>query len=223
LSLLSYVASALKVTRGMLIEYTIDSKLLVLDFEFNPSSITRTRTVQLDPDPIYGRGGNDFKTPMDAMKAMQGAITSPESFSIKILLDATDRMNAGDPIASAVGVQPEIDVLRAMLEPKSPLPSGAKTLAALGVGGGKGFPEYRALPVLLFKWGVHMLPVCMTKAQIEHQAFLPWLTPYRAEATLELRVLESDNPFYNWEAIRQSLSAVVNMRNVSISTFVPGL
>ena len=218
MSALSFVASALKLQQGMLIEYTLDSIPLILNFEFNPSSMTRTRSVTVKQNALHGLNGcYDFKTPSEAVRAAQGVSTGPESFSITILLDATDRMNAGNPIASTVGIQPEIDVIRSMLEPKSPLPAGAKLLSALGIGGGggseKSFPQYQAMSVLLFKWGLHLLPVFMTKAQIEHKAFLPWLVPYRAEATLELQVIESDNPFYNYETIRQSISVMANMVN----------
>lgn len=47
----------------------------------------------------------------------------------------------------------------------------------------------------------------MTQAQIEIKAFLPSLHPYRAEATLTLQMIESNNPFYPQEVERQFRSA----------------
>jgi hypothetical protein len=61
--------------------------------------------------------------------------------------------------------------------------------------------------VLLFRWGPHTLPVFMTQAQIELKEFLPNLKPYRAEATLTLQIIESNNPFYVDELKRQFASA----------------
>ena len=223
MSILSSATSALRLTRGTIFEYGISSGLLVLDFEFNPSTITRTRTVSTNMDGLSGmRGGYDFKTPSEALRAAQGISVQPETFSFKILIDATDRMDAGDSIASVMGIQPELDVLRSMLEPRSQQSLGAKLLSALGADSEKSFPQYQALSVLIFKWGPHILPVYMTRAQIEAQQFLPTLIPYRAEVSLDLQVIESDNPFYGVETIRRTLSMVVNLANVA-SSFIPGL
>jgi hypothetical protein len=198
----------------MLFEYSEEGEVLALEFEFNPSTITRTRTVSTKKNSLPGmRGGYDFSNPQEAQRASQGATMDSESFSIKILLDATDRMDDGNTDAANVGIQPELDTIRTMLEPKSLQPQGAKTLAALGSDGEKSFPQYQTFSVLLFKWGSHILPVFMTKAQIEAQQFLPTLVPYRAEVTLDLQVIESENPFYTAEIIRQAQSAAGKMKN----------
>jgi hypothetical protein len=68
-----------------------------------------------------------------------------------------------------------------------------------------------------------MLPVFMTSTQIEAQQFLPTLIPYRAEVTLGLQVIESENPFYTAEITRQALSVVVNMKNTLASAFVSNM
>jgi len=218
---LPYTTSALRVQRGRLIEYGVDNELLALEFEFNPSSITRTRAVTVKGGRLPGTlGGYDFRTPLEAQRAAQGVLATPESFNIKILLDATDRMNAGDSEASDYGIQPELDVIRTMLEPKSQQPQGAKTLSALGKNSEKSFPQYQMLSVLLFEWGRHRWPVFMTKAHIVIKEYLPLLVPYRAEATLDLQVIESENPFYSAEIKRQTQMA--DKRKTSISGLVSG-
>jgi hypothetical protein len=205
----------------MLFEYSMETGLL-LEFEFNPSSIERTRAVTVRKGNLPGtRGGYDFRTPSESQRAAQGVIADPESFSVRILLDATDRMNAGDPTACRLGIQPEIDIIREMLEPKSQQPRGAKTLSALGSGNEKSFPQYQALSVLIFKWGLQVLPVFLTRAQIGKQEYLPSLIPYRAEATLDMQIIESENPFYNAEIVRQSELAMNAYKPVSASGFVP--
>ncbi len=47
----------------------------------------------------------------------------------------------------------------------------------------------------------------MTQVQFDLKAFLPSLIPYRAEATLTLQIIQSDNPFYTPEMERVFTSA----------------
>lgn len=96
---------------------------------------------------------------------------------MEILLDATDRMNDGDGIASQFGVEPELDTLRSMVEPKSQGPGGLQTLASLGLGGQRAFQRSESASVLLLVWGTHILPVFLTSVEITEQAHLPSLVP----------------------------------------------
>jgi hypothetical protein len=200
--------SPVRVVRGELVEYTEAPEPLVLRFEFNPSTMTRTRTMTIRTGGAPGTiGGYDFESRSEVPRVSQGVTTQPETLSVKILLDATDRMNAGDAEAETHGVQPEIDLLRTMLEPKAQTPEGAQTLAALGEGSNRAFSRQQFASVLLFRWGEIELPVFMTQVQVEVRATLPSLFPYRAEATLTLQVIESNNPVYHSELKRQIAAA----------------
>lgn len=200
--------SSLRVAAGELVEYGETSTPLKLRFEFNPTTITRTRAVTLRPGGAPGsRGGYDFADRSETVRAAQGVTVNAESFSVRILLDATDRMNAGDPQAERDGIQPELDVIRSMIEPKIQTPDGARTLAVIGAGDRRAFTRHQFASVLLFHWGSHILPVFLTQAQVELKAFLPNLVPYRAEATLTLQIIESRNAFYVDELKRQFASA----------------
>ncbi len=199
-------ASDLNVTRGYLREYSTAEEPLELHFEFNPSTITRTRAVEINfGEGQSNTGGRDFQDASEVPRVTQGATVKAESFTIKVLLDATDRMNADDEDAKTKGVQPEIDILYYMVEPKLQAPDGATTLAALGEGNSSNqaqpFPS-----VLEFHWGDQILPVLITRLQFEVKQFLPTLVPYRAEATLTLQVVQSDNPFYTPELQRVASS-----------------
>jgi hypothetical protein len=200
--------SAVRAQRGSLREYSSADKPLELQFEFNPSTITRTRSITVKTGGAPGtRGGYDFADRSEAPRASQGVSVTAETFMVKILLDATDRMNAGDAQASTQGIQPELDIIRSMLEPKVQTSDGARTLAAIGHGGERAFARHQFASVLLFSWGPQTLPVFMTQARVDLQEFLPNLAPYRAEATLSLQVIESNNPFYVEELKRQFASA----------------
>lgn len=204
--------------RGILIEYALTPQPLVLPFNFNPSTITRTRSVTVKTGGTPGaRGGYGFTRPDETPRASQGVTVNAESFSFTILLDATDRMNKKYPIATNMGIQPEIDVIRTMLEPKVQSQQGLQDLDIAGEKERPAFSRQEIASVLLFKWGVQVLPVFMTSAEIETKAHLPNLFPYRAEATLTLQVIETDNPFYNLEQLRQTKIA----RNFAITAGLP--
>ncbi len=206
--------------KGALVEYALAIPPLLLLFEFNPESITRTRsvTVKTGGSPAT-RGGYDFVSPTETSRASQGVTVNAESFTVKVLLDATDRMNEGDAIASSFGVQPELDTIRSMVEPKSQSPSGVQMLAALGQGEDRAFSHNESASVLLFVWGTHILPVFLTQVQIEEKAYFPSLVPYRAEATLTLQVIESGNPFYTVEKARQVIGAALNTASTVVGLF----
>ena len=198
-------------TKGMLVEYALSIPPLVLVFEFNPRSLSRTRSVTLPTGTAPGtRGGYDFTLPTETPRASQGVQAQPETFSIQVLFEASDRMDQGDPIATTFGIEPELDTLRTMVEPKSQGPGGLQMLASLGLGGGRAFQRSESASVLLFVWGTHILPVFLTSVQVEEQAHLPSLVPYRAEVTLSMQVIEGNNPFYAVEKLRQIVGAALN-------------
>lgn len=199
------------VSKGMLVEYALSLPPLVLVFDFNPRTITRNRSITVNMGNAPGtRGGYDFTLPTETPRVSQGVSMQPESFSITILLDVTDRMASGDAIATTFGIEPELDTLRTMLAPKSQGPLGLQTLSSLGLGGERAFQRHESASVLLFVWGTHILPVFLTSVNVVEQAHLPTLVPYRAEATLGLQVIESNNPFYMVEQVRQVVGAGLN-------------
>lgn len=194
----------LQTSKGVLIEYALSLPPLALVFEFNPESLTRTRTITLRSGAAPGTvGGYDFTLPTEAPRVAQGVTVQPESFSIDVLFDATDRM-------TPLGIEPELDTLRTMVEPKSQGPGGFQMLASIGSGGSRAFQRTQSASVLLLVWGTHILPVFLTSVRITEEAHLPSLIPYRARATLTMQVIEGQNPFYQVEKIRQIASAALN-------------
>ena len=201
----------LNVTKGLLVEYAVALPPSVLVFDFNPEEMTRKRTVTIKTGSAPGtRGGYDFMLPTETPRVAQGVSVQPESFSFKILLDATDRMNSGEPIATRFGIQPELDTLRTMVEPKAQGPGGVQILASLGMGGARAFQRNETPSVLLFVWGSHILPVFLTSVDVVEKAYLPSLLPYHAQVTLTVQVIESRNPFYRVEKVRQVVGAALN-------------
>lgn len=197
--------TGLNVARGSLRELTDGENPLELSFEFNPTTITRSRAIDITfGEGQASAGGKDFSGTAEITRVAQSAVVKAESFTVKILLDATDRMNSGDKEAQVNGVQSELDILYSMVEPKLQAPGGVATLAALSDEGG-GEQPYPS--VLLFTWGEQVLPIFMTQVQFDVKAYLPTLLPYRAEATLTLQVIQSRNDYYTPEIRRMFSSA----------------
>lgn len=196
---------------GILFEYGISLPPLALVFDFNPQAISRSRTVTIKTGDAPGnRTGYDFLSPLETGRVAQGVELAAEGFSIDILLDATDKMNEGDAIAGQFGVQPQIDTLRSMAEPKAQGPGGVKTLSALGIGGAKAFERQETASVLVFAWGMQLLPVFLTGVTQKEALHLPNLMPYRAEMGLTMQVIESNNPFFLADKVRQTAMTALN-------------
>jgi hypothetical protein len=199
-------------TRGVLFEYGLSLPPLALVFTFNPQEISRTRTVTIKTGNAPGaRGGYDFLTPLETARVAQGVEMQAETFSITILLDATDKLNEGDAIAATFGVQPQIDTLRAMAEPKTQGPAGLKVLSSLGLGGARAFERQEVASVLVFAWGLQLLPVFLTGVTQKETLHLPNLMPYRAEMSLTMQVIESQNPFFIADKVRQTVGTGLNL------------
>jgi len=198
--------------KGMLFEYGLSLPPLGLIFDFNPQQISRSRSVTIKTGNAPGaRLGYDFLTPLETPRAAQGVELQGESISITILLDATDKMQEGNAIAAQFGVQPQIDTLRSMLEPKVQGPGGLQVLASLGGGGSRAFERSESASVLVFAWGLQFLPVFLTGVSQNESLHLPNLAPYRAEMTLTMQIIESNNPFFMAEKVRQTAMTALNV------------
>jgi hypothetical protein len=199
------------VTKGFLVEYALSLPPLVLVFEFNPETLSRNRSVTITTGSTPAtRGGYDFALPTETPRVAQGVSVEPESFDVDILLDATDKMNGGDMIATQFGIEPELDTLRSMVEPKSQGPGGFQMLSSLGFGGSRAFQRSESVSVILFVWGTHVLPVFLKGIAVQETAHMPSLVPYRATVKLSMQVIEGNNPFYKVEKIRQVIGAAMN-------------
>jgi hypothetical protein len=153
--------------KGFLVEYALSLPPLVLAFEFNPQSLSRSRTVTLTLGATPAtRGGYDFALPTETSRVAQGVTVEPESFDVEILLDATDRMNDDEVLAKSMGIQPELDTLRSMVEPKTQGPGGLQMLASLGALGPRAFQRSVSASVLLLIWGTHVLPVFLKGVEV---------------------------------------------------------
>ncbi len=153
----------------------------VVVFQYNPESVTRT----LQPQMEGGEQGNRSETPR-----YTGAPV--EEISVELLIDASDQLNAGDPIATSMGIYPQLSALEIIAYPSSA--TVIANTALMAVGTIEVVPL--AAPLTLFVYGSkRVLPVKINSYSITEELHDGNLNPIRARVQASLRVLSySDLP-----------------------------
>ena len=163
----------------------------VLEFQYNPESLTRSRSGKWEPrkrrrgtvDPPQEVRGKDGQ----GSSALQA---ESETVSLKISFDATEAILAKrDPVPEE-GILPQLAFLE-MISLGKEKDKGKKKRAK----------KDTANPIrpdeLLLILGKRVFPVVMTSLSITEQKFNPSLVPIRAEADIKLNVLEPVESAYN--------------------------
>jgi hypothetical protein len=202
-----------KLSKGALVD--IDPQIvppLIVQFQFNPETIQRRRSITLrDPTP---RQGHESMSPDDeALGEAQATLSDPEIISLDIRLDATDRLEQGDPATIQFGVLPELSALELMATPRPPSPFSAQ----LGLSDSFGFSGQEATPVLVFVWGRYRAyAVRLTELSISETEHSPALNPTRVIASVTLQVLEGANVYTRFAASQRALAlrSAVGGRNL---------
>lgn len=241
------LTNAPKILRGAFVEYGLSIPPLFVVFQFNPVELSRNRTLSYGPqngaaasstttESATGSGGQtgcrslrDFHedTPdLLDVQAQQTVRVQEETISFDIRLDATDKMEAGDPIAATFGVLPQLSTLELMVHPKADSLLGAAVDALLGLDeDGFSFSKKPNPPLILFIWGhKRVLPVNITSMNITETEFSTLLDPIRATAAVSMTVIEGSNPFYTYSKIAKEISSVLNLANIAdmANVVIPG-
>jgi hypothetical protein len=146
----------------------------VVVFQYNPETLTRTLTAR-----AAGAQANRGE-------ALRLAGPPEETIRLEVEIDASDQLEAADPIATSMGLYPTLSALEMLLYPKSALVIANEALARLGII--EVIPP--EAPLTLFVWGPkRVVPVRLTSFSITEEAFDPGLNPIRAKVTLDLKVL----------------------------------
>jgi hypothetical protein len=164
-----------RLLKGALIGVDLFNPLAsVVVFQYNPDTMTR----RLEPRAVGGEG--------EQGEAFRLAGPPKETITLSVEIDATDQLEAANPLAVATGVSPTLSALEMMLYPKSALVIANSILAAIGT--------VEVLPadgpMILFVWGpTRVLPVRVTSLTITEEAYDTLLNPIRAKAEVSLSVL----------------------------------
>lgn len=226
-----------KILRGAFIEFGLSLPPLIVVFQFNPLTITRTRSATVRPPQVPSAQGTRNLSATSKPKTKPGLFDfrpagqtiqiKQETLSFDIRLDATDKLNVGDTITEQFGISPQLSTLELMMAPKGGgLLEGAVSLL---LGSGKASfsftDEAKNPPVILFVWGrKKVMPVNITNMTIKEEEFSSDLNPTRATVTVSLEVIEGPNaPFLYTKALREVMS-LLNLANIGdvANTIVPG-
>lgn len=170
----------------------------IIVFQYNPESMTR----QLEPSSATEQEGG-----RSGLATRTAPFAPRETFEMDVELDASDDLEVPEqnPASVVVGVADRIAAMEGLMEPEEEgdglLSDPVGTLQ--GGGGGAGVSR-RVVPVVLFVWGPgRILPVRVTRFQVEEEAFLPSLYPLRATVGLSLQVFTRES----FETLGRDLTA----------------
>jgi contractile injection system tube protein len=151
----------------------------VIPLQYNPETLTRTLQVQ--------GVGPESGPHVDQMRLKGPPI---ETFKLEAALDATDKLEVGDPLTSDAGIQPQLAALETVIYPTSTQLQQANARAQQGT------LEIVPMdaPLVLFAWSKQrVVPVKITEFSITEEMFDSRLNPIRAKISLSLRVLTIDD------------------------------
>jgi hypothetical protein len=188
-----------KLLKGALVEFSerfIGPIPNIIIFQYNPETLSRSLEVW-QPPAQQEEDGTEKKAP-PASTAQPS--DPPESFTLELVVDATDDLEVGDPVAVVTGVADRITAMEMLLYPQEGsllgdlLGSVSVSISAGGIStGGSAAAEAvprGTVPIVLFVWGPgRIVPVRVTSFSVEEQSFSPLLYPIRAKASIGLKIL----------------------------------
>ncbi len=169
----------------------------VISFQYNPATLRRS----IQPQQVGGEEN-------DRSEAVRFTGAPVQKLNVEIELDASDQLNAGDPVAEEYGTLPQLSALELLAYPalqqinqnQSELANGIMEVAPL------------TAPRLLFVWGAkRVLPVRLESYEISEEIFDRFLRPIRATVQLSMRVLNysdldsSNKEYYEFMVYQQNL------------------
>jgi len=205
-----------KVLRGAFVEYGLSLPPLLFVFQFNPETLTRSRTATFTPAGADG-SGNGCREGNEAQQrsCLSQVQVSEETIGLTLTLDATDDLNDGRGLAGQFGIAPQLSVLELMIYPKTGQLFGFPIGNLLGGSDQFGAAQAKTIPILLFVWGrKRVMPVVMTSMSITEQQYFVDLNPRRATVAVQLKVLEGFNPPYLYSHGWRTALAAMNLGNI---------
>lgn len=226
-----------KILKGAFVEFGISVPPLVVVFQFNPLTITRTRAATpVTPATQRASRGAQSAGPLASIDSAASLVrfrkgqtlaVQPQRVTLDVRLDATDKLNDGDGLTEQFGIAPQLATLEAMMLPKGQSLLGGAVSALLGASASKFLclESVQDPPVILWIWGrKKILPVNFLNMSIREDEFSTDLNPRRAVVTVQLEVIEGPNAPFLYSKALQEVMSVLNLANIGdlSKTMVPG-
>jgi hypothetical protein len=189
----------------VLVDYNTGAVQRLIALQYNPETLSRT---------LQAQGvGPDSGPHVDQMRLKGPAI---ETFKLEANLDAADQLDAGNPLATASGIQPQLAALETMIYPTSAQLQQANAMAQAGT------LEIVPMdaPLALFVWSKErVVPVKITEFSITEEMFDSSLNPIRAKVSLGLRVLTIDD--VDFSSVAGSIYLTYQQRKEQLAASAP--
>jgi len=205
-----------KLLKGAFVEYGFSLPPIAFSFQFNPETLTRGRTASYGGAGADGAGGAGCREGSEAQQrsCLSQVTVTEETIGLTLQLDATDELNDGEALPRQFGLAPQLAALELMIYPKDDQFFGFPVGNLIGGDDQFGAAQAKHIPILLFIWGrKRVMPVVMTSLQITEQEYFPDLNPRRAQAVVQLKVLEGFNPPYLYSHGWRMVLGAMNLLN----------
>ena len=189
----------------VLVDYATGAVQRLIPLQYNPETLTRTLQVQ--------GVGPESGPHVDQMRLKGPPI---ETFKFEAELDATDKLDSGDPVATSSGIQPQLAALETVIYPTSTQLQQANAMAQNGT--------LEIVPMdaslTLFVWSKdRVVPVKITEFSITEEMFDSSLNPIRAKISLGLRVLTIDD--IDFSSVAGSIYLTYQQRKEQLACSAP--
>jgi hypothetical protein len=188
-------------------------------FQYNPDTVTRTLSPRAAP-------GETQVGPADAHRIWGAPV---EKITMKVEVDATDQLGAGDQIAAAAGIAPQLAALEMLLYPSSV--QVIKDANLLAAGTIEILPVEGPLTVLV--WGPgRVVPMRLESLTVTEEAFDPTLNPIRATIDISAQVLTYSDlqvsdvgyaMFLGHQVLREAMATIAGLTTGGQTTTFPGI
>ena len=221
-----------RILRGAFVEFGLSLPPLAVVFQFNPMQLTRNRSLTFTAPNTQNSGpgqAGQSAAPQRTLRQFHGQFSNlldlqkeqlvtvqEQTIGFDIRLDASDKLDAGDPITEQFGIAPQIATLELMVYPKDESVLAGVLSTLLGTSGGFSFTRSANPPLILFIFGrKRVLPVNITSMNITETEFSADLNPIRASIAVSLTVIEGKSvPYLYSKAMTEAMSAV-NLVNIT--------
>jgi hypothetical protein len=160
----------------VLLDPVTSAVMRVIVLQYNPDSLSRTLQAQ-----ATGEAGGG-----DRSEALRLKGPPVETLKLEAEIDATDQLEASNPVVLQSGLHPQLAALETIIYPPLSRILANHALASAGM------LEILPMeaPLTLFVWSAsRIVPVRITNFSITEEAFDTRLNPIRAKVSLDMRVL----------------------------------
>jgi len=217
-----------RILRGAFVEFGLSLPPLAVVFQFNPLQLTRNRSLSFaapNQNQVPGQAAapqrtlrqfhGQFANLLDLQKE-QLVTVQEQTIGFEIRLDASDKLDAGDPVTEQFGIAPQIATLELMVYPKDESVLAGVLSTLLGSSAGFSFTRSANPPLILFIFGrKRVLPVNIASMNITETEFSADLNPIRASIAVSLTVIEGKSVPYLYSKAMTEAMSTVNLVNIT--------